>query len=57
MEKEEFTRIRKKLGFTQVQLASKLHLSSKSISDYEAGKAKIPYLVATIMKMYKLLNT
>ena len=42
MNKEEFKAIRKELGRTQLDLASQLGVSLKTISRYELGETKIP---------------
>jgi hypothetical protein len=42
MEKQEFIRVRKKLGRTQKQLASLLGASLKAVQGYEQGWRKVP---------------
>ena len=49
MNKEEFKAIRKELGRTQLDLASQLGVSLKTISRYELGETKIPGCVESMM--------
>ena len=56
MEKKEFIKIRKELGFTQYQLSKKLRVTTKTISDYEVGKTKIPYTTQIVMRMLSIVQ-
>jgi DNA-binding transcriptional regulator YiaG len=51
MSKEEFTKIRKELEFTQAQIAEVLDLSIKSIQAYEQGRIEPSGLVAKVMRL------
>jgi len=51
MTPKQFKSARNKLGMTQADIATKLHLTIRMISKYETGASNVPPLVADMMKI------
>ncbi len=53
MKGEDFAAIRESLGYTQVEFARLLDVTSTSISGYEVGRVPIPKVVMVLVKAAK----
>ena len=50
MTKDEFKEIRKKLNYSQAQIAKVMHVTQPQICNYESGKTNISPMVAAYVR-------